>query len=95
MPTKPRQAIGSRAMHGAAPQPPARVGTRSLTAHVGQDVHQAVHALAEREHLKVDELLQIALALVLTKNNCGLPTSLDQKLKHRRLISYLAPVVPS
>ena len=97
MATKPRHALPSaRAMHGAmaqppAAQPPARIGTRSLTAHVADDIHQAVRDLAKREHLTLDEILHLALALLLNRNNCPLPPSLDLKLKHRRLTSYLTP----
>jgi hypothetical protein len=92
MPTKPRHALPTgRAMHGAMAQPPARSGTRSLTAHVAEDIHQAVRDLAKREHLTLDEILHLAFALLLNKNNCPLPPSLDLKLKHRRLTAYLAP----
>lgn len=92
MATKPRHIVsGGRVLNGEAPLPPARIGTRSLTAHVADDIHKAVRELAKREHLTLDEALHLAIALLLSKNNCDMPPSLDLKLKHRRLTSYLAP----
>jgi hypothetical protein len=87
-----------RPMHRrAAPPsavPPCRVGTRSLTAHVLDDLHEAIHELASSEHLTVDETLHLGMALVLRRNGHPLPQSLKLKLKRHRLLSYLPAPAP-
>ena len=87
--------MATRTRHAAAHRspphrpPPARIGTRSLTAHVADDIHRAVREFAELEHLSLDEALHLSFAMLLLRNRRPLPPSLDQKLKHHRLTSYL------
>jgi hypothetical protein len=68
-----------------------RTGTRALTAHVAEEIHQAIKEFAGREHLTVDEALHLSLAILLRDNGQKLPEALSLKLRQRRLMSYLTP----
>jgi hypothetical protein len=71
------------------PLPPSRVGTRCITVHAANDVYLEVHDLAADERLTIDEALHLAMALLLKRGGRALPSSLDEKLKERRLTAYL------
>lgn len=71
-----------------------RAGTKTLTAHVAEDIHAAMKEFTARENLTIDEAVHVGLALLLSQNGYQIPLSLDQKLKRHRLTSYVPKLFP-
>jgi hypothetical protein len=98
--TNPRKKVSKMATKAARVVVPLhrsrsdREGTKALTVHVAEDIHRAVANVADREHLTHDELLHLAIALILERLKSPPVRSLDLKLKQHRLTSYLVPPAP-